>query len=126
MERRDFRSADLAQPRPAQGGQDVSLQHGAVRGNAGGLQVSLHVGAHEAFGESRYGGLRLGRFGHRLLAALDAVDNEGGLFPGLIDGQLPVTAERQALGTPGSPGLHHPGLPAGGVDAHPEARLPNL
>ena len=29
---------------------------------------------------------------------------EGGLFPGLIDGQFPVAAERQAFGTPRVPG----------------------
>ncbi len=82
----------------------------------------LHVGSHEALGESRHGGFRPGRFAYRLLTPLDAVDEEGSLFPGLVDGQFPVASERHAFGTPGSSGLHHPGLPARGVDAHTQAR----
>ena len=45
-----------------------------------GLQFTLDVHAHEALGEVGDGQLRRGRRGHRVLAALDAVDDDGGCF----------------------------------------------
>jgi len=122
VKRGGFRSADFFQSHPAQGGQDVFVEHRAVRGDAGGLQMSLHVGAHETLGKAGHGGLRSGRRSADILAPLDAVDEVRGLFPGLITSQLTVAAERHALRPRWPPGLHHVGLTACSVDAHTEAR----
>ena len=104
-----------------QGGKDVLVEGEAVESGSGRLAVDLHVGAHESLGEVGHGGFGLGRRGHRVLAALDAIDNGGGLLSGLIGRYRSVLPNGDALRPIGPPALDDTGLPSGGVDSDTEA-----
>ena len=105
-----------------QGGKDVLVEGEAVEPGSGWLAVDLHVGANESLGEVGHGGVGLGRRGHRVLAALDAIDDGGGLLTGLIGRDRSVLPDGDALGPIGPPALDDIGLPSGGVDPDTETR----
>ena len=72
MQRGYLPAPDRTERHPTERRHDVQFEHAAIRGDGARLAVHLHVHAHEAFGKSRHGQLRLRFHGHGVLATLDA------------------------------------------------------
>ena len=81
----------------AQCRQNVAVKVTSVCGRRTRLAVHLDVHAHKVLGEIGDGRLRRGRGRHRIFAALDAVDDDGGLLPRLVGGEFAVVPESHPL-----------------------------
>ena len=94
MKRGDLRPADPGESRLAQRGKDVVPDHGAVR--RGGIRLAVRISMRPGEALDQYGhhGLNLVQFESRVLAPLNAVDNDGGAFRVFSgDGGFAVTVE---------------------------------
>ena len=98
------------------------------------VAVHRHVRLQVALRQIGHGERGLRRCRHRVLAPFDAVDDGNRLFARLLDGELAMPAEGNALRSARSAALHHIDLAPGRIDADseagqfaiPEDRVPSL
>ena len=123
VERRDVGALHLPDREVAELGQDVELDDSPESLLRPRPAVHLYMDAHVPLGQAGYGelGLGLGLRRRRVLAALDAVDEDGGLAPRLGGGDLAGQPDGGALRSARAARLHAPDLAPGAVDTHPEA-----
>ena len=119
---RHLRPVHCAQGHSTQRRQDVLVQHLPVQHRCGRLAVHRHMGAHAAFGQFGNGEFGRRRYRHRILAPLDAIDDERGLLPRLVGRHFAMAADGNALRSVRPAALHDIDFPSGGIDPHPEAR----
>ena len=85
------------------------------------LAVDLDMSPHEALRQIGHKRLGPGQRGHRLLAALDTVDDDGSLLAGLLGCYRSMLADGNAPGPARPPALHDVGLAPRGGDTDTEA-----
>ena len=121
VKRRDVGGRDILERLRPQGGQDVVLQgHPVVLGRVR-LAPDRDMVLEAACGEVGDGGLRRRFRGLRILAPLDAVDDNSRLAPALIDRLGADRPQGHPLQAGRPPGLDDVELAPGGVDPYPEA-----
>ena len=81
-----------------------------------------HMGAHIALRQAGHGQFGFRRCGNRILATLDAIDNESRLLSSPLRGDISMPPDGHALQPFQSPALDHIHFSARRIDPHAEAR----
>ena len=134
MQRRRFGPAHRSDRHRSKRRQDVVVERSPVDPLGVRVAVHRHMRLQVPLRQIGNGERGLGRCRHRVLAPFDAVDDGNRLFARLLNGELAMPAQGNALRSARSAALHHKDLAPGRIDANseagqfaiPEDRVPSL